>query len=118
MTLQIQVVHGVQTPCMRMFLMSCTAIAAAAPAAVAEELLFRGFLLTSLQQRLGNTDALAVAAALFAIIHLEPQQFFVYCVLGGACGLATVRSGSVWPAVVLHAAYNATAVAAALLLHR
>lgn len=86
--------------------------------AVAEELLFRGFLLTALQQRLGSIDAVAVAAALFGLIHLDPQQFFLYCVLGGACGLVAVRSGSVWPAVVLHAAFNATAVAAGLLLHR
>jgi membrane protease YdiL (CAAX protease family) len=86
--------------------------------AVAEELLFRGFLLTALQQRLGAIDAAAVAAALFALIHLDIQQFFLYCVLGGACGLLAVRSGSVWPAVVLHAGFNATAVATALLLHR
>jgi membrane protease YdiL (CAAX protease family) len=86
--------------------------------AVAEELLFRGLLLTAVQQRLGNTDAVAVVAALFALIHLDLQQFFLYCVLGGACGLLTVRSGSVWPAVVLHAAFNGTAVAAGLLLHR
>lgn len=99
------------------FAVSACANAVCLPA-VAEELLFRGFLLTATQQRLGNTDALAVTAALFAIIHLDPQQFFVYCVLGGACGLATVQSGSVWAAVGLHAAFNATAVAAGLLMHR
>lgn len=80
--------------------------------------MFRGLLLTAVQQRLGNTDAVAVVAALFALIHLDLQQFFLYCVLGGACGLLAVRSGSVWPAVGLHATFNATAVAAALLLQR
>lgn len=91
---------------------------AAASPAVAEELLFRGLLLTAVQQRLGSVDAVAVVAALFAMIHLDLQQFFLYCVLGGACGLITIRSGSVGPAVALHATFNATAVLAGLLLHR
>lgn len=85
--------------------------------AVAEELLFRGLLLTAVQQRLGATDAVAVCGAMFALSHLDLQQFFLYCVLGGASGLAAVRSGSVGPAMVLHAAFNATAVGAGLLLH-
>eukprot|EP00775_Hariotina_reticulata_P002324 gene2324-2632_t len=87
-----------------------------APTAVAEELLFRGLLLTALQERLGSTDAVAVAAALFALIHLDPQQFFVYCVLGGACGAATIASGSSGPAMALHFTFNAAAVAAGMLL--
>lgn len=86
--------------------------------AVAEELLFRGLLLTAVQQRLGSIDAAAVVAALFALIHLDLQQFFLYCVLGGACGLITIRSGSVGPAIALHATFNATAVLAGLLLHQ
>lgn len=81
---------------------------------VAEELLFRGLLLTALQSRLGRIDAAAVAAALFALIHLQPEQFFLYCVLGLACGGALLGSGSVWPAVALHAGFNAAALVAGL----
>ncbi|WIA43570.1 hypothetical protein OEZ86_010019 [Tetradesmus obliquus] len=92
-------------------------LAAAVSPAVAEELLFRGFLLTALQERLGRIDAVAVCAALFALIHLEPQQFFLYCVLGGAAGAAAVRSGSLGPAVALHLGFNAAAVVAGLALH-
>lgn len=84
---------------------------------MAEELLFRGLLLTAVQQRLGTIDAVSVVAALFALIHLDLQQFFQYCVLGGACGLIAVRSGSVAPAIVLHAAFNATAIGMTLLVH-
>lgn len=86
--------------------------------AVAEELLFRGFLLTAMQERLGRIDAAAVCAALFALIHLEPSQFFLYCVLGGACGAVTLASGSVVPAMLLHFGFNAAAVSAGLALHR
>lgn len=49
----------------------------------------------AVQQRLGIVDAAAVDLRTI-------QQFFLYCVLHGAC---------VWPAVVLHAAFNAIAVA-------
>ena len=73
-----------------------------------EELLFRGLLLTSLQQRFGRIDAAAVSAALFALAHLSPEQFFPLCVMGAAAGGAALASGSVWPAVLLHFAYNAT----------
>jgi membrane protease YdiL (CAAX protease family) len=83
---------------------------------VAEELLFRGLLLTALRERLGSIDAVAVTGALFAIIHLDPQQFFVYCVLGFACGTAVLASGSAGPAMALHFAFNAAAVAAGMLL--
>jgi membrane protease YdiL (CAAX protease family) len=85
--------------------------------AVAEELLFRGFLLTALQERLGRIDAVAVCAALFALIHLDPQQFFLYCVLGAAAGAAVTRSGNLGPAVALHFGFNAAAVVAGLALH-
>jgi len=82
-----------------------------------EELLFRGFLLTAMQQRLGRTDAVAVSAALFALVHLSVEQFFPFCVLGFAAGFAAVASGSVWPAVLLHFGYNATGLALGLALH-
>lgn len=85
--------------------------------AVAEELLFRGLLLTALQERLGRIDAVAVCAALFALIHLDPSQFSLYCVLGGACGAVTLSSGSIVPAVLLHCGFNAAAVVAGLMLH-
>ncbi|KAG2497465.1 hypothetical protein HYH03_004620 [Edaphochlamys debaryana] len=78
--------------------------------AVAEELLYRGFLLTALRQRLGSVDAAALAAALFGAAHLSVPQFFGLTLLGGACGALTLRSGSVLPAVAAHAAYNATGI--------
>eukprot|EP00198_Chlamydomonas_reinhardtii_P012958 XP_001702295.1 predicted protein [Chlamydomonas reinhardtii] len=82
--------------------------------AVAEELLYRGLLLTSLQQRLGGVDAVAVAAALFAAAHLSIPQFFAFTLLGFATGALALRSGSVLPAVAAHAAYNATGIAVGL----
>jgi membrane protease YdiL (CAAX protease family) len=82
-----------------------------------EELLFRGLLLTALRERLGRVDAVALCGALFALIHLSVEQFFPFAVLGFAAGGIAVVSGSVWPAVLLHAAYNATGLALGLALH-
>ena len=79
-------------------------------AAVAEELLFRGFLLTALRQRLGKVDSVAVSGALFALMHLSVEQFFQYSLLGFACGAASVSADSIVPAMVLHASYNLAAV--------
>lgn len=81
--------------------------------AVAEELLFRGFLLSALRKRLGRVDAVAVNGALFALMHLSVQQFFNYSLLGFACGFVAIGAGSVLPAVVLHASYNLAALLAA-----
>lgn len=83
--------------------------------AVAEELLFRGLFLTALQDSLGWVDAVAVCAALFAAIHLSLQQFFSFAVLGFGAGALTVRSNSVYPAILLHGSYNATALVVGLL---
>lgn len=77
---------------------------------MAEELLYRGFLLSAVSQRFGRVDAIAIAAALFAAAHLSVPQFFAFCLLGGACGALTMAADSVLPAVVAHAAYNATGV--------
>jgi membrane protease YdiL (CAAX protease family) len=82
--------------------------------AVAEELLFRGYLLTALESKLGRVDRVAVAGALFAAIHLSPEQFFPFAVLGFACGAAATATDSVVPAVLLHLSYNVTALVVGL----
>ncbi|CAI5472172.1 unnamed protein product [Closterium sp. Yama58-4] len=83
--------------------------------AVAEELLFRGLLLTALQERLGRIDAAMLSAALFALFHLSLSLLFPNMALGIAAGLLAVYSNSVLPAVALHTTYNASAVIYALM---
>ena len=76
----------------------------------AEELLFRGYLLTALRSRLGSIDAGAVAAVLFACFHMSFTQFFPTAVLGLASGWAAIASGSVLPAIAVHVAHNGAAL--------
>lgn len=90
-------------------------VSAAVSPAIAEEVMFRGLLLTALLQRLGRVDAVLVCGALFAATHLSVQQFFGFSILGFACGGAAVLSGSIIPAVAVHMSYNAAALASGFL---
>lgn len=87
-------------------------------APLAEEMLFRGVLLSALGSRWGLGIALVVQAIVFAAYHFTPWLLVPTFVLGLACGWLTQRRGSLWPAVVLHALYNAVPVAAAFYVAR
>lgn len=82
---------------------------AASPAA-AEELLFRGFLLTALGSSFGRIDGVMVAAAMFGVYHLSATQLFPTTVLGIGAGLMASATGSVFPAIAFHFANNAAAI--------
>jgi membrane protease YdiL (CAAX protease family)/NAD-dependent dihydropyrimidine dehydrogenase PreA subunit len=78
-----------------------------------EELLFRGVLLTALDERLGGVAAILLSAPIFAMLHGSLWSFVPLTFLGVALGWLTLSRRSVWPAIVLHAAYNGVLVAAA-----
>ena len=77
---------------------------------VAEELLFRGWLLSALsgerpsQRRLAT--AVVVQAALFAVAHLLPERMPATFALGIVAGVLRVATGSILPAIVLHSIHN------------
>jgi len=81
-------------------------LVAATLAPLCEEVAFRGWLLTALRTRHGTRVALATSAILFALMHLDPVRFAALVVLGLLYGWLAWRAGSVWPAVVAHAANN------------
>lgn len=81
-----------------------------------EELLFRGALLSVLRTRLGDGWAIAVSAVIFGAVHLPDLDWLWYAVpnlmlVGVFCAWLRVRSGSIWPGFVAHAANNALATA-------
>jgi membrane protease YdiL (CAAX protease family) len=78
-----------------------------------EELLFRGVLLTALDERFGGLVAVLLSAPIFAALHGSVWSFVPLLFLGVALGSLTLSRRSLWPAVVLHAAYNGVFVAAA-----
>lgn len=78
--------------------------------AFAEEILFRGVVLTGLRMTFPDRAAIAVSAAMFATIHLSPIGFIHTGVLGLLFGWLTIRTSSLWPAIILHTAWNTTMV--------
>jgi membrane protease YdiL (CAAX protease family) len=83
------------------------ALIIAAP--VLEELFFRGFLFSGLQQsRLGMIGTIGVTAGIWAIIHVQYEiwDIFWICIMGVLLGIARVRTGSIYTPMVLHMLLN------------
>jgi len=81
-------------------------LAAAALPAVAEELMFRG-LVTTAFRTYSPLVTVAASSVMFGVFHLEPTQAAGTAVLGVAFGLVRLYTGSIWPCVLSHFAYNA-----------
>jgi membrane protease YdiL (CAAX protease family) len=80
----------------------------------AEELLFRGALYTGLRPEHTAASAGGITSVLFTLTHGEPRFFLVILLLAGL--LATLRaiSGSLWPSLFLHVAFNASQIGLAI----
>ena len=87
-------------------------------APLCEEAAFRGYLQRTLARAVGPAPAIALAALLFALRHLDPVRLPALVFLGALFGWLAWRTGSLWPAVAAHAANNACAVAVTLTVSR
>lgn len=79
--------------------------------AVFEELAFRGFLQERLGALMGTRDALLLQAAWFAFLHLTPIVFPSHFLMGLCFGWLRLRTGSLVPGMLVHAAWNLTVLA-------
>ena len=76
-------------------------------APVAEEVLYRGVLFRSCQNRLGVIPAAAVSSAVFAVLHFyDGYGLASVAVFGLACAFLYAGSGSLAAAIALHMLYN------------
>lgn len=82
-------------------------------APVAEELVFRGFLLPALRPRLGAKGAVAATALAFGLVHPLPLALPA-ALLGAGFGWLAMRSGSLLPAILAHAVHNGATIALAI----
>lgn len=73
-----------------------------------EEALYRALLLSSLRDRLGEQPALVVSGGVFVVLHFVYGYGWHVAYLAAALvlGLVFLRSGSIVPGLVLHAANN------------
>lgn len=80
-------------------------------AGVGEELFFRGVLQRLLIKLFKNAWAgIIVTAIIFSAIHLQFYGFIPRLILGILLGLIYWYSGSIWPSIIAHFAYDAFAV--------
>lgn len=75
-----------------------------------EELIFRGFLFSSLRKAVHPAAAVALCGAAFALMHMNPEQTVYQFFLGCVCALAVLYSGDLLPAVITHAGSNLIAI--------
>lgn len=90
-------------------------VACVAPAFV-EELLFRGFVQTTLVGRLGPQRGILATGALFALVHLGMLRVPFDILVSYIMGYLVIRHRSVWPAVVFHLTVNAVNLAVITLI--
>lgn len=83
--------------------LACVALAPG----ICEELLCRGTVLSFLRRSMGPLAAVLVSSLLFALMHGSPWRFLPQLAIGIVLAVATLRSGSILPAMLLHAGYNA-----------
>ena len=82
---------------------------------LAEELFFRGFVMSGLIHRFGLTAGLIASAAIFAALHISPPNLLPIFVIGLLLGGLYRYTGSIWPGVFFHLTQNTLALAAVLL---
>lgn len=78
--------------------------------AICEEALFRGYLFSAAKKKLKPMTAILVVAALFGIYHLSFVKFFTTGLLGIALCYVVYKTGSIFPAMLMHFFNNAVSV--------
>lgn len=84
-------------------------------APLVEELVYRGLVQRSVSVPLGRASGLLVTSALFSLVHLRPVEFPGLMLAGAVFGAGVVLTGRLGPAIVTHAAFNATGLVMVLL---
>ena len=86
------------------------AIIAVLVAPIAEETFFRGFMFQGIKKRIGFPWAAIISAALFAIAHMSAESLVPIFLLGLMLAWLYHKTKSVWPCIIVHAAYNSIGV--------
>jgi CAAX protease family protein len=94
------------------FILNAIVIAVAAP--IVEELMFRGIGYTLLSP-LGAVGTIVVVGIAFALTHGLIRAFPVLFLIGAGLAFLRWRTGSIYPAMILHACFNGVGLLAGLL---
>lgn len=85
-------------------------LAAAVLPAIAEEMLFRGVLLSSLIAKYDVWTGIVLSSLLFAFVHLNPWSFVSIFAIGTFFGYVTYKTGTFWAGSLGHLATNIAGV--------
>jgi len=77
---------------------------------ICEEILFRGYAQRQFERASGPVAGILLSGGLFGLYHLRPSQLLPLAALGLYLAYLTWRTGSLWPAIVVHAFHNGLAV--------
>ena len=89
-------------------------VAAGVLGPIVEEAFFRGGILRGLRKKHTARVAVVSVSLLFAAAHRDLRNFVPDLVGGLVMGYVRVASGSLWPPILIHAAFNTTSVIFAL----
>ena len=87
-------------------------LTAAVSPAIAEEFFFRGFVLSAFRSKLSKFRSVLFSALLFGLFHviagsvLSIEKFLPTIILGVAIGFVAIKTGSLWPGILLHTLHN------------
>lgn len=86
-------------------------------AAMVEELCFRGVVMGHLR-RYGDGFAVAMASLVFAMMHCNLIQAPFALIVGFALGYLSIRTGTLWTGIVIHAVNNTISLVFTYLMER
>lgn len=86
--------------------------------AICEEILFRGYIQRQSERAWGIVAGILFSGIIFGLYHLRLSQALPLSVLGIYLAYLTWRTGSLWPAIMVHFANNAIAVIVADFVRR
>lgn len=83
-------------------------------APLVEELMYRGLLQRSVSSAVGAGTGLVSTSLWFALVHMSPVEYPGLFLAGIVFGWCVVLTGRIGPAIVTHAAFNATGLVVVL----
>lgn len=75
-------------------------------APIFEEIIFRGFILESINKKYGTVNSIIISALIFGLIHLNLPQAFIGFILGLALGWIYIQTKSTFLCILCHSFIN------------
>lgn len=85
-------------------------------APIAEEIVFRGVLLSAFRSRWGDGPAIVLSSLVFGLVHVSPFAIPPIVAFALVLGWLFVRTRSLWVPIAAHVAFNAIGVGSVYLL--